>query len=375
MMGDVDVSARSEAKSLSEATTATATATSGAASRRHPSLSDVAAAAGVSHMTVSRVINGTGIVRPATQARVQAAIEELGYRPNAAARALATGRTATLGVVTLDSTLYGPASTLYGIERAAREAGFAISVASVGGHDGGSIAEAIETLKRQAVEGIVVIAPHVATTKALKYAPNDIPLVAVSGVDAPVPTVAVDQFGGARLATEHLLSLGHETVWHVAGPSDWLEAGERERGWRETLKQHGIRPPRVTRGDWSPRSGYEAGRSLAKEANLGAVFVANDQMALGLLRAFAEAGIKVPADVHVVGFDDVPEAEFFSPPLTTIRQDFAATGRHTFALLAELMNGATEVANQLIAPTLIPRESTLPSRPRKPTSKPRKTTR
>ncbi|MFC0623071.1 LacI family DNA-binding transcriptional regulator [Kribbella deserti] len=355
------MSTGSEAKSLSEAANVVA--------RRHPSLADVAAAAGVSHMTVSRVINDTGIVRPATRDRVLAAIEDLGYRPNAAARALATGRTATLGVVTLDSTLYGPASTLYGIERAARAAGFSISVSSVGRPDRASIEEAIETLKGQAVEGIVVIAPHVATTEALNYAPHDIPLVAVSGAATAVPVVAVHQAEGARLATEHLLSLGHETVWHVAGPLDWLEAGERERGWRETLEKHGIRPPRVTRGDWSPQSGYDAGKSLAREANLSAVFVANDQMALGLLRAFAEAGINVPGDVHVVGFDDVPEAEFFSPPLTTVRQDFAATGRHTFALLAELMNGASKVQSQLIPPTLVVRESTLNGQPKAPAKK------
>jgi DNA-binding LacI/PurR family transcriptional regulator len=324
--------------------------------RRHPSLSDVAVLAGVSHMTVSRVINDSDLVRPATRERVLAAIESLGYRPNTAARALVTGRTGTLGVVTLDSTLYGPASTLYGIERAARDAGFAITVASVSRPGGQSIAEAVESLQRQAVEGIVVIAPHVATAKALEFAPHGVPLVAVGGAAPPVPTVSVDQYDGARLATEHLLSLGHKTVWHVGGPADWLEAAERERGWRETLKAHGVRRPRLTRGDWSPRSGYEAGKSLAKESSLSAVFVANDQMALGLLRAFAEAGISVPGDVQVVGFDDIPEAEFFNPPLTTVRQDFDEVGRRTFYLLSEQMSGGQPSSEQIPA-TLIVRQS------------------
>jgi DNA-binding LacI/PurR family transcriptional regulator len=324
--------------------------------RRHPSLADVAVLAGVSHMTVSRVINDSELVRPATRDRVLAAIESLGYRPNTAARALVTGRTGTLGVVTLDSTLYGPASTLYGIERAARDAGFAITVASVSRPGGQLIAEAVESLQRQAVEGIVVIAPHVTTAEALAFAPNGVPLVAVGGATPPVPTVSVDQYDGARLATEHLLSLGHKTVWHVSGPADWLEAAERERGWRETLKTHGVRRPRLTRGDWSPRSGYEAGKSLAKEAGLGAVFVANDQMALGLLRAFAEAGISVPGDVRVVGFDDIPEAEFFNPPLTTVRQDFDELGRRTFDLLSEQMNGRQPSSEQIPA-SLIVRQS------------------
>lgn len=327
--------------------------------RRHPSLADVAVLAGVSHMTVSRVINDSELVRPATRDRVKAAIESLGYRPNTAARALVTGRTGTLGVVTMDSTLYGPASTLYGIERAARDAGFAITVASVSKPGGKSIAEAVESLQRQAVEGIVVIAPHVATAEALEFAPKDIPLVAVGSATPPIPTVSVNQYDGARLATEHLLSLGHDTVWHVSGPADWLEAAERERGWRETLAAHGARAPRVIQGDWSPRSGYEAGKSLARKSTVGAVFVANDQMALGLLRAFAEAGIAVPKDIHVVGFDDVPEAEFFNPPLTTVRQDFNELGRRTFDLLSEQMNGHHPASEQIPA-TLIIRQSTLP---------------
>ncbi|QNE21974.1 LacI family DNA-binding transcriptional regulator [Kribbella qitaiheensis] len=330
-------------------------------SRRHPSLTDVAALAGVSHMTVSRVINDSELVRPATRARVRAAIDSLGYRPNTAARALVTGRTGTLGVVTMDSTLYGPASTLYGIECAAREAGFAITVASVGRPERRAIAEAVETLQRQGVEGIVVIAPHVATAEALQFAPQDIPLVAVGGAAPPVPAVSVNQYDGARLATEHLLSLGHATVWHVAGPADWLEAAERERGWRETLEANGAQVPRLIRGDWSPRSGYEAGLALAKEPDLGAVFVANDQMALGLLRAFTEAGITVPADVHIVGFDDIPEAEFFNPPLTTVRQDFTEVGRRTFALLSAQMSGTGLPTGEQIAAELIVRQSTLPN--------------
>ncbi|MFC0542819.1 LacI family DNA-binding transcriptional regulator [Kutzneria chonburiensis] len=328
---------------------------------RQASLTDVAEVAGVSHMTVSRVINGTGPVRPETRARVEAAIRELDYRPNSAARALATGKSETLGVVALDSTLFGPASMLYGIEHAAREAGYAITISSVGRPQPQSISDAVENLRRQAVEGILVIAPHVSAGHALDVVPSDVALVAVGAADsAPVPVVTVDQFDGARRATEHLLALGHETVWHVAGPSDWLEAGARERGWLETLLSHDLVVPPVLRGDWSPRSGYEAGQALVKMGNVTAVFVANDQMALGMLRAFAEAGVAVPRDVHVVGFDDVPEAAYYSPPLTTVRQDFIEVGRQAFELLLLRLREEARGARQLITPELIVRESTGP---------------
>ncbi|MBB5896982.1 LacI family DNA-binding transcriptional regulator [Kutzneria kofuensis] len=333
----------------------------GAQAVRQASLTDVAELAGVSHMTVSRVINGTGPVRPETRARVQAAIEELDYRPNSAARTLATGKSETLGVVALDSTLFGPASMLYGIEHAAREAGYAITISSVSRPQLQSISDAVEILRRQAVEGILVIAPHVSAGHALEVVPRDVPLVAVGAAEsAPVPVVTVDQYDGARRATEHLLALGHRTVWHIAGPSDWLEARDRELGWRETLEARDIEPPRMLRGDWSPRSGYEAGRALVTERGVTAVFVANDQMALGMLRAFAEAGVSVPRDVHVVGFDDVPESAYFSPPLTTVRQDFIEVGRQAFELLLARLRDEDRGARHLITPELIVRESTGP---------------
>ncbi|WP_410621102.1 LacI family DNA-binding transcriptional regulator [Amycolatopsis sp. cmx-8-4] len=328
---------------------------------RQPSLADVAGLAGVSHMTVSRVVNESGPVHPDTRARVLAAVQKLGYRPNSAARTLVTGRSGTLGVVALESNLYGPASTLYGIENAAREAGYGVAICSVSRPGRSSIGDAVENLRRQAVEGIVVIAPHVTAARALAAAPADIPVVAVGGGEgAPVPVISVDQYDGARRATEHLLALGHTTVWHLAGPEDWLEARDRERGWRDTLERHDLRVPEVVRGDWSPRSGYDAGRALAGVRGLGAVFSANDQMALGLLRAFTEAGLRVPADVQVAGFDDVPEAAYFSPPLTTVRQDFIEVGRRTFGLLETRMAGGEIGARHLVPAELIVRESTGP---------------
>jgi DNA-binding LacI/PurR family transcriptional regulator len=316
-------------------------------------------------MTVSRVVNGNGSVGAKTRRRVLEAVEELGYRPNSLARGLATGRSRRLGVVALDSVLYGPASTLFGIENAAREAGYGVSVASVSAPEHPLIVEAIDSLRGHGVEGVVVIAPHVAAGRALEDVSQDAPLVAVADIDHPsFPVAAVDQRDGARRAVEHLFALGSETVWHIAGPHGWLESQAREGGWRTVVTDRGAPEPPVLRGDWSPRSGYEAGRDLLRRHDdVEAVFVANDQMALGLLRALSEAGLSVPKDVRVVGFDDIPEAAYFSPPLTTVRQDFIALGRQTFDQLLRRIEGKRVEMRSIVSAELIVRDSTGPRNP------------
>ena len=236
--------------------------------RRAAVMSDVGQLAGVSHQTVSRVINGSRHVRPETRERVLAAMRELDYRPNSVARALVTGRSNTLGVVTFDTTLYGPAATLYGVERAAHEAGYFIIVASLKAMDRSSVPEAIERLRRQGVDGLLVITPQEQSAEALLHAPSgDTPLVAVeAGPNRAVPVVAIDQVAGAASATRHLLDLGHETVWHISGPPDFLESRQRLDGWRATLEQAGAEAPPPLVGDWSPRAGYELGRRLTERA-------------------------------------------------------------------------------------------------------------
>ena len=322
-------------------------------------MADVARLAGVSHMTVSRVLNDSQAVSVTTRARVRAAMTTLGYRPNTAARALATGRTRQLGVVSVNTTLFGPASMLVAIERAARDAGYAVSIASLREPDRHSLSEAFEHLTAQAVEGIIAITAKAAIAAALRHAPSGVPLVAVEGGEGPMPTVAVDQYLGALRATRYLLSLGHRRIAHVAGPRDWHEAGERERGWRAALAEAGVQSLPVLQGDWSPRAGYEAGLALARGERVTAVFVANDQMAIGLLRAFDEAGLDVPGDVSVVGFDDIPEAAYFAPPLTTLRQDFGEVGRRSLGLLVEQVEGAPRSNKRVvIPPELVIREST-----------------
>ena len=302
--------------------------------RRAAVMADVAKLAGVSHQTVSRVINNSEHVRAETRERVLEAMRLLEYRPNSVARALVTGRSKTLGVVSFDTTLYGPASTLFAIERAAHEEGYFVSIISLKSLDRPSVVSAVERLRSQGVDGILVIAPVVAATHALPYLPPDVPVVAAeAGPDDAVPVVVVDQFAGAATATRHLLELGHRTVRHIAGPQDFLEAQQRIAGWRATLEEAGaeVTPPLI--GDWSPRAGYELGRLLMEAPDVTAVFVANDQMALGLLRLLHEQGRRIPHEVSVVGFDDVPEAAFFTPPLTTVRQDFLEMGRRSLHLL------------------------------------------
>lgn len=332
---------------------------------RPPVMADVARRAGVSHQTVSRVLNNHPNVREATRMRVLQAIDELAYRRNSSARALVTRRTQTLGVVAFDTTLYGPASTLFGIEQAARAEGYFISIVSLRTLNRRTVSEAIGFLAGQSVDGLIVIAPQRTAVEALTAVPEDVPVVVVEGGQAPgLPVVCVDQEAGARAVTEHLVELGHDTVWHVAGPLDWLEAEQRLDAWRSVLQRAEAPVPDVLYGDWSPRSGYAAGQELARRRAAGedvtAVFVANDQMALGLLRAFREEGIEVPADVSVAGFDDVPEAEFFAPPLTTVRQDFAAVGRHSIrVLLDQITHGTPGPHPRVVVPaSLVVRGST-----------------
>jgi len=325
-------------------------------------MADVARLAGVSHQTVSRVLNDNPHVKEETRGRVLSAIRELDYRPNSAARTLVTRRSQTLGVVSFDTTLYGPASMLYGIEQAARSAGYFVSIASLRSLDGRSVQEAVDRLRDQAVEGVLVIAPQTSTVGALAQVRSAVPMVAVgSGSQARVPGAAVDNEAGARAATQYLLDLGHRTVHHVAGPLTWLDAQARQAGWRSVLTAAGAEVPVVVGGDWSARSGYEAGMQLLGDRAATAVFCANDHMALGVLRALNEAGRAIPGDISVVGFDDIPEASYFTPPLTTVRQDFGELGRRGLELLVAQVEGGTGARDRaLVVPELVLRESIAP---------------
>ncbi|MCM3885595.1 LacI family DNA-binding transcriptional regulator [Frankia sp. R82] len=334
---------------------------------------DVARLAGVSHQTVSRVLNGHPNVREATRQRVLEAVEALGYRRNLAARALVTRRTGTLGIVGFETTLFGPASVLYALEDAARRAGYFVSVTTIRDLDRRSILDALERLRTQSVEAVIALAHKPAITAALAQLPDAFPRVAVggSGGEDTVSSVRVDNVTGAGLATRYLLDLGHPTVHHVAGPADWPEARQREEGWRATLEDAGamvppVRPHDTARRAWGAGIGYEEGRLLAADPSVTAVFCANDSLALGVLRALHEAGRRVPDEVSVIGFDDAPESGYLIPPLTTVRQDFAALGQQGIALLldqfdhSDRADQARTPRQVVLPPVLIPRASTAP---------------
>ncbi len=326
---------------------------------RGPAMTDVARLAGVSHQTVSRVLNDHPNVREQTRLRVRAAITQLGYRPNKAARALATGRSQIIGVVAQNTTLYGPTSLLNAFEQAAAEAGFAVSIGSVSSLDRQSVSAAVERHLDQRVAGLMVIAPVASAGQALDAMPADVPLVTIDGdPQRNTALVTVDQVAGARAATQHLLEAGHDTVWHVSGPAEWFDSAGRVRGWREALETAGAKVPPLIPADWSAASGYRAGQMLARMPEVTAIFAANDHLALGVLRALHERGRRVPDDVSLVGFDDVPEAAYFIPPLTTVRPAFDAVAKASLGLLLrQIETGEANVERVTVEPTLIHRDS------------------
>lgn len=319
---------------------------------RRVSMAMVASRAGVSGQTVSRVVNDSPRVDPETRARVEAAMAQLDYRPHRAARALRTGRTQTIGLVVTTLATVGNSRMLQATAEAAERRGYALLVVTAAGR----VADAFERLHEQGVDGAIVLNEASAMTRT-----GDLPEgLRVVMVDAPPAAgfrvVHSDHAGGAAAATRHLLELGHATVWHLAGPVGSFAAAERERGWRETLKAAGIEPDSVARGDWSAESGHRVAANLADAT---AVFSANDQMALGFIRALSDRGRQVPEHVSVIGFDDVPDAANYRPPLTTIRQDFTALAVDAVAaLIADIEGDSGQAAPGVIPAELIDRAST-----------------
>ncbi len=324
---------------------------------------DVAQLAGVSQQTVSRVINGGERVKQETVERVERAIELLGFKPNAAARALKTSRSMRLGVVSFGTTLFGPSTILFGIIEAARSHNYYTTLVSLEDNDLRSLRESVELLREENVDGIVVLAPIAGAAAMAELMVDKVPMVLFEpGLDNGTTSVWVDEVEGARLATRHLVELGHRTVWHVSGPPGWLGAEARIAGWQQELAASGLplREPIV--GDWSVASGYQAGLYLADQKDVTSVFVANDQMALGLMRALRDRGLSVPEDISVVGFDDVPEAEYFAPALTTVKLDFSEVGHRCVERLLDIIDGKVLEPQPAVPPELKRRLSTSPPR-------------
>ncbi|GAA4852543.1 LacI family DNA-binding transcriptional regulator [Luteimicrobium xylanilyticum] len=331
------------------------------ARRRPPSMAEVAALAGVSAQTVSRVANGRTNVEQATRERVLAAMGTLGYRPNRAARALRSGRSRSIGVLVYTLTSYGSTRTVNGIALEAAKAGYSVTLIPLASPEPADVSAAFETLAEQSVDGAAILLEVQRMTAAEIVLPTDLPVVVVdSGPPTRYPAIDNDQARGARLATEHLLGLGHRNVWHIAGPQASHSAEVRRTTWEKTLRDAGAPVPEVQRGDWSPEAGYAIGSRLAEDPAVTAVFAANDQMALGVLRALHDAGRDVPGDVSVVGFDDMPESASFQPPLTTIHQHFDRIGVECVsALLEEIENGERQ-DHALVPVELVVRASTAP---------------
>jgi len=327
--------------------------------RLRVSMADVAARAGVSAQTVSRVANGTGTVVDATRERVLEAMTELGYRPNSAARALKLGTFRTLGVLTQTMSSIGDVRTIEAIARSAAERGYATTLIPVQATDLSDVDRVFSRLQELTVDALILNLEAPQLLHAAGLLPPGVPAVYMDP-DAPGASVVVDtdQRAGARLATQHLLDLGHETVHHLAGPEGSRPAERRVDGWRSVLAEAGRDIPEVVRGDWSVASGYERGSALAARDDVTAVFCANDQMALGVYRALAEAGRSVPADVSVVGFDDNDDAMAYAPPLTSVHQDFSDVGRRCVSAALALIRGAEVDALSVMLPELVVREST-----------------
>ncbi|GAB2884196.1 LacI family DNA-binding transcriptional regulator [Nocardioides pacificus] len=325
-------------------------------------MADVARMVGVSHQTVSRVLNDSPLVRPETRSKVLEAIDQLGYRRNSAARALVTNRSGRIGVVVAHVDERGPAMVANALQDAALAAGYEIALVSLADVTATTLRSAVRRLLEQSVEALVVAVTHREALTLGQHLDLGVPVILVEGVIGGQPlTAGVAQREGGMLATSHLLGLGHRSVAHLAGPAAWIEASERREGWLAAHAEAGAQPGREWSGDWTAASGYAAGASIAADPDVTAVFVANDQMALGLLLALREAGRAVPHDVSVVGFDDLPEAAYFSPPLTTVHQDFAELAGRAVDLLVRALDGEVDPVVALVPARLVERASSGPS--------------
>ncbi|WP_234988085.1 LacI family DNA-binding transcriptional regulator [Demequina sp. NBRC 110056] len=322
---------------------------------RGPSMHDVAARAGVSHQTVSRVLNDFPGIRPETRDKVLEAIEELGYRRNLAARALVTGRSQTIGMIGPEIPDIGPLSTLHAVERAARDAGLHTMMTSAD-PSAASVRDALEFLVGRSVDAIVLVAQQRSVLEALAGVDPRVPVIhLLTGGEPAGSAASIDQRAGARFAVDHLIGLGHTRIQHVAGPLTYIEAQLRRDEFRSATAEAGLPELEILEGDWTTDSGFAAGARLDPSAT--AVFCANDDMAFGLIHALATAGRSVPGDLSVVGYDDTATSRHSLPPLTTVRQDFEAVGRRAVELVVAHVAGESPAA-QLIAPELVVRAST-----------------
>ena len=333
---------------------------------RRASMSDVARLAGVSTQTVSRYFTGVGYVHADTRERISTAIDELGYRPNHAARNLRSRRSDSVGVLSMGKLNHGTATLLTGLSEAAREVGFSLSTTHL---DLDFAAEGWQEEARRSldhflstqVDGIVVATPVLGVEDALPDPADPTPLLTISErPHGSLASASMHSHDAGVQATEHLIALGHSRILHLAGPRTRNEAFERERGYREAMTAAGLEPL-IAAGaqDWTAESGFRVAESL-DPSTFTAVFAANDEIALGVMSAMSSHGLIAPRDFSIVGVDDMPSSAFFAPPLTSVRLDFRRLGREAFGLLHRLIRDGAPPAHLVVEPELVVRESTAP---------------
>lgn len=336
-----------------------------AASPRRATIHDVASLAGVSHQTVSRVLNDHPSVRTHTRRRVRDAMDSLSYAPSLAARQLVSGRSTVIGVLAIGTHHSGPRQMVSNLELTARGRGYGVALVDVPTVDASDIRHGMAALTAHQVAGVIVLSPVEMPSTMLEDLTRTTPVVLVDAESKTgLPFTTIDQYTGARLAAQHLVDLGHRRLALLNGPGEWHDAQLRRKGWRSALSDAGLQPVAERTGDWSAASGHAAVESLLAEGvrpgiDATGLLCANDAMALGALSALHHSGVDVPGTVSVVGFDDSDESGFFLPPLTTVRQDFHSLGRQCVEQLVQLLEHPDDAVRvQMIPATLVVRSST-----------------
>lgn len=332
----------------------------GEARVRAATIYDVAKVAGVSHQTVSRYLQGFPGIRPETAARVAQALDELDYRPNLTARSLTTGRSRRIGALTHDIDKYGPSRILSAASAAASDAGYVLDIVALDTSDSEAIREALAMMTGRDVEGILALSSTDEMTRAFARVDFRMPALIAAEPDEPPHVESPFATVGVPALVAHLAELGHERIIHVAGPSQWSSARNRRRALEQAAERHGLRVVRVVEGDWSAGSGHRAISELDR-LDATAVVTANDQMALGAMLALRQRGLAVPADVSVAGIDDIPDAAYYSPPLTTLRMNLAGRGRAACLELISRIDGSPAQEPAPVESTLVVRGSTGPA--------------
>ncbi|NAT78463.1 LacI family DNA-binding transcriptional regulator [Dickeya dadantii] len=326
-------------------------------------LNDVAAYAGVSYQTVSRVLNQAPHVSDRTREKVEQAMAALHYIPNRVAQQLARRSATTIGLATIDLSLHAPSQIAAAIKTTASELGFNVVISMLRSVDGNDVQRAVNELLAQRVDGVIINVPleQEAAEQIHRLCAATPALFLDTAPTADLPSVIFDPHQGTRLAIDHLVALGHRRIALLAGPQSSVSARLRYEGWQQALAAHLLTPCATAEGDWSASAGYQqAHLLLANSVRPTAIAVANDQMALGVLRAIHEYGLRVPEQISVIGFDDTRDSAYFQPPLTTIRQDFRQLGRESVNRLLECLQSPHKhsPAPLRLKTTLIPRQTT-----------------